>query len=243
MTLMREYYRGFLSAEGKKFYDLILRNIRGLAIDGEITLHGLFSQHDLEDASKAYMALRDDRPEFYFMDNQVQVILSFPGRMVIKQKKRFTFDQIKRINNILRKSIAEILEINNSKSVIDIERQIYRKIATSYTYRAGVYSHDLSGLLVYKEGVCESLSGILVVALREAGIPAAKVRGFAKNEPHCWTKVQINGQEYHLDVTWDMEYAKLSLFLRYFNVSEKKILRDHVIESPGYSVVSTHWGI
>lgn len=243
MTLMREYYRGFLSTEGKKFYDLILKNIRGLAIDGKITLYGLFSQQDLEDASKAYMALRDDRPEFYFMDNQVQGILSFPGRMVIKQNKRFTYDQIKRINNILRKSIGEILEINNPKSVIDIERQIYRKIATSYTYRAGVYSHDLSGLLVYKEGVCESLSGILVVALREAGIPAAKVRGFAKNEPHCWTKVQINGQEYHLDVTWDMEYAKLSLFLRYFNVSEKKILRDHVIESPGYSVVSTYCGV
>lgn len=241
MTLMHEYYRNQLTKNGQKIYDQILLNIHKLALNGTIELYGFYSEHSLDDAVKAYIALRDDRPEFYFLDHRVEVILSFPGVLRIKQKKRFTMEQISRINALLRKEIAYILEKSRDSNVLIREKKIYRSIATAYRYKEGDLSHDLSGLLVYKEGVCEALAGLLVVALREAGIPAIKVHGRARNENHCWTKVWINGQSYHLDVTWDLSFSKMFAHFRYFNVTEDVILRDHIIDASGTVRISSKY--
>lgn len=232
MTLMREYYKNQLTQQGQRIYDLILKNIHKLALDGVVVLHGFYSEQSLSDAADAYIALRDDRPEFYFLDNKVKVILSFPGTLKIQQDKRFTYTQIKRINALLRKEIKNILDKSRDLDVVYREKKIYKHIATTYKYRDGELSHDLSGLIVYKEGVCEAIAGLLVIALREAGIPAIKIHGKARNENHCWTKVWINGQPYHLDVTWDLSSYKLFALFRYFNVTEDVILRDHTIDAP-----------
>ena len=232
MTLMREYYKNQLTERSKKIYEALLNNISKLALNGVVELHGFYSEQSLSDAANAYIALRDDRPEFYFLDSKVEVILSFPGILRIKQDKRFTFTQIKRINSLLRKEIENIVENCWSADVLIREKKIYEHIATTYKYREGELSHDLSGLIVYKEGVCEAIAGLLVIALREAGIPAIKVHGRARNENHCWTKVWIKGQPYHLDVTWDLSSYKTFAFFRYFNVTEKAILRDHSIDEP-----------
>lgn len=232
MTLMRDYYKNQLTQHGQRIYEALLNNINKLALDGAVVLHGFYSGQSLSDAADAYIALRDDRPEFYFLDNKVEVILSFPGILKIKQDKRFTFAQIKRINTLLRKEIKNILENCRDSDVLGREKKIYTHIASSYKYREGELSHDLSGLIVYKEGVCEAIAGLLVIALREAGIPAIKVHGRARNENHCWTKVWIKEQPYHLDVTWDLSSHKAFALYRYFNVTENVILRDHRIDEP-----------
>lgn len=231
MTLMREYYKNQLTRQGQRIYDLLLNNIHKLALDGVVVLYGFYSEQSLSDAADAYIALRDDRPEFYFLDNKVEVILSFPGNLKIQQDKRFTFTQIKRINSLLRKEVENILEKCEDSDVLVKEKKIYWLIATSYRYKDGDLSHDLSGLIVYKEGVCEAIAGLLVIALREAGIPAIKVHGRVRNENHCWAKVWVKGQPYHLDVTWDLASHKAFVLFRYFNVTENVILRDHTIDA------------
>jgi len=239
MTLMREYYRNQLSNQGQEIYDSLLRNISRLAKDGEVEIHGFYTEQNLSDAADAYIALRDDRPEYYFLDNRIRVILTSPGILKIKQEKRFTYTQIKRINALIRKEIGSILTNCTSSDLLVREKKIYRRIASNYKYKDGELSHDISGLIVYKEGVCESLSGLLVIALREAGIPARKVYGRARNENHTWTKAWINGSPYHLDITWDLTSHKMFPIFRYFNVSENVILRDHIIDEPLSSRVAS----
>lgn len=239
MTLMREYYKNMLTPSSQRIYEKILENINKLARNGYVELHGFYSSHSLEDAANAYIALKDDRPEFYFMDNTIRVTLSPLGVLKIEQNKRFTFSQIKRINNLLRREIKKILNSSNTSNVLIKEKRIYKKIAATYKYNEGELSHDLSGLLVYKEGVCEALAGLLVIALREAGIPAIKVNGIAKNENHCWTKAWIDGTPYHLDVTWDLPLVKLCGHCRYFNVTEDVIKRDHRINTSIRSRIDT----
>ncbi len=230
MTLMLDYYKKQLTGEGKRIYDALLSNIGKLARKGSIQLYGFFSQSAMEDAAQAYMALRDDRPEFFFLDKQVEITYSSIGVLRIRQPKRFSYDQIVRINRLLIKKVHEILEKTEGKPVIYREKEIYRNIATSFRYKEGYLSHDISGLIIFNEGVCESLSGLLVLALREAQIPAIKQRGYARNERHSWVKAWIDGRPYHLDVTWDMPLAKMNMQYRYFNLTEDEIKTDHMID-------------
>ncbi len=230
MTLMHDYYKQFLTRDGMSIYEMLLRNIHKLARKGSVTLYGFFSKSAMQDAAQAYMALRDDRPEFFFLDKQVEIISSSIGTLTIRYQNRFSYSQIVRINRLLRRRLREILEKSEGMPVIYREKDIYRQIASSYKYREGLFSHDLSGLLMFNEGVCESLSGLLVLALREAGIPAIKQRGYARNERHSWVKAWIEGRPYHLDVTWDMPRVKLGMRCQYFNLSEDVIKKDHMID-------------
>ena len=236
MTLMHDYYKNQLTDEGKRIYDALLSNINKLARRGSIQLYGFFLKSTMEDAAQAYMALRDDRPEFFFLDKQVEITYSSIGVLRIRQPKRFSFDQIVRINRLLVKKIHEILEKSEGKPVIYREKEIYRYIATSFQYKEGDLSHDISGLIIFNEGVCESLSGLLVLALREAKIPAIKQRGYARNERHSWVKAWINEREYHLDVTWDMPLARMNMRYRYFNLTEEEIKRDHFLDDSNRNI-------
>ena len=233
MNLMRDYYRSYLSDDGKVVYDLILDDIHKLATDNRVVIDLKNPSFDLNNACKAYHALRNDRPEFYFMGNSVKATLL--GRILtIHQEKRFSYDQIKRINRLLRETVDHLVSDSYDERIVCRERNIYTTIAKTYTYGEGRFSHDLSGLLVFGQGVCEALAGLLVIALRESDIPAVKVRGIGKKSPHCWTKVMIGGSEYHLDVTWDLQRIRNNNKAQYFNLNEKKIKKDHIIEMPGY---------
>ena len=44
--------------------------------------------------------------------------------------------------------------------------------------------------------------------------------------PHMWNSVKIDGNWYHLDITWD---DSENAYYHYFNLSDKVIKRDHVI--------------
>jgi len=231
MILMRDHYKNQLTACGQEIYDRIESNIHCLAKNAYVELNGGYSAQNLKDAVKAYLALREDRPEFYFMDNKVEAVVSSKGILNIRQSKRFSFDQIKRINAILRREVAGILEMSLASDDLTKEKNIYKNIASRYHYKDGDLSHDLSGLLIFKEGVCESLAGMLVITLREAGIPACKINGIARNSRHSWTKAWINGVAYHLDVTWDLTNKSPFARYRYFNVTESMIRKDHIIET------------
>ena len=60
-------------------------------------------------------------------------------------------------------------------------------------------------------------------------------RGDAKNddgeiEPHMWNIVKINGNNYHLDVTWDDNDQTDSPYIKthlYFNLTTKQISENH----------------
>ena len=67
--------------------------------------------------------------------------------------------------------------------------------------------------------------------LRLAGIPCRLVSGEADNELHMWNLVQIGGNWYHLDSTWD-DSSDLSRYF-YFNLTDRQIQEDHSVSTQG----------
>lgn len=227
MMPMYEYYKDKLNLQGKQIYEGLLRNISMLASVGYVELKGLFNNSVLRDVKYAYKALRLDRPEYFFLGHNLIIKYSADGILTIRHNLKYSKEHVIRMNRVLIYTVRELISGTENMSILDRERTIYMRVGQTFTYKESDNAHDLSGLLVYKDGVCESLAAMLVVAFREAGIPAIVVQGYGKKEAHRWSKVWIDGKAYYVDVTWDMNKCKYGNHLKYFNLTSQQMSKDH----------------
>lgn len=227
MMPMYEYYKDKLNTQGKQIYEGLLHNISMLASVGYVELKGSFNGSVFRNAQNAYKALRLDRPEYFFLGHNLITKYSSDGILTIRHNLKYSKEHVIRMNKVLIHTVKELISGTENMSILDRERTIYMRVGKTFTYKESDNAHDLSGLLVYKDGVCESLAAMLVVAFREAGIPAIVVQGYGKKEAHRWSKAWIDGNEYYLDVTWDMNKCKKDNNLKYFNLTSQQMSRDH----------------
>ena len=224
---MYEYYKDKLEPQGKRIYEGLLRNISMLASVGYIELKGSFNSLVFRDAQYAYKALRLDRPEYFFLGHNLMTKYSSEGILTIRHNLKYSWNHVIRMNRVLVHTVRELISGTENMSILDRERTIYMRMGKNFIYKESDNAHDLSGLLVYKDGVCESLAAMLVVVFREAGIPSIVVQGYGKREPHRWSKVWIGENVYYLDITWDMGKCKFGNRLEYFNLTSQQMSRDH----------------
>ena len=67
----------------------------------------------------------------------------------------------------------------------------------NYDYEFNHYHAD--GVLFGGTGVCDSYSKAYLFLLREAGVPVIRITSYG----HSWNAVQLGGEWYNVDVTWD----------------------------------------
>lgn len=89
------------------------------------------------------------------------------------------------------------------------------------------------GALVEGEAVCEGYARALQLLMSYAGISCRLATGVSQEDLHMWNVVQIDGQWYHLDPTWN-DSANMPRY-DYFNVTDEIISLDHTLD-PNYSV-------
>ena len=73
-----EYYRGFLTRQGQAFYDRINTQLLRGDYSGKTTFSLSNPETSASDGFAAYKAIRDDRPEFFFLGYQSEFTRSVP---------------------------------------------------------------------------------------------------------------------------------------------------------------------
>jgi len=97
---------------------------------------------------------------------------------------------------------------------------------------ARVTRHEVIGPLTNGVGVCEGMAKTVKLLCDGLGLPcmiAVSDRDRANGERylHAWNIVQLGGQCYHLDATFDNSLSKYGTRYDYFNLDDTKIFRDH----------------
>lgn len=129
------------------------------------------------------------------------------------------------------------------KQIIKPKMSDFEKVKTIHDYiiNNSYYSDHKdpsphSPYKIFKEGrgVCQAYTLATYKLLEEAGIMSYYVTGTADNGKgracHVWNLVNIDGEYYHLDVTWDdpiYSSGKNGLRYDYFLISEEKISASH----------------
>ena len=234
------FYRDQLkSRQAKSFYDTILRSISRGNLGGIYLLTYKNRNAAIDDSFAAIKALRQDRPEFFFIGIKSTAILR-NDQLVLMNQVPYTPEQIQKIQIRLDRFLETVTVGTAGLSDWEREKMIYRRIIRHLTYidhstddKPKSYDHDIVGPLLQGSGVCEGFSCLLMLALRRAGIPCIRVSGFGRNEAHCWNIAWIDGTPAHLDITWDSVNDRGDVGFFYFNLTDEQITRDHKITTRG----------
>lgn len=180
--------------------------------------------------AKNYYAMCYDHPELFWL---YQAIENYIGYIVPKEYKAgtptdvyFVLDseyanyeeEMTAFNNAAEEFLADI---DTNASEPEIERQIHDKLVDMVTYDTETSGGDLNdlahtayGALVENSNgqkntaVCDGYAAAYVYLLQQCGINAALVPGVAGDSAdeaggHAWNVVQLDGDWYEVDSTWD----------------------------------------
>ena len=134
-------------------------------------------------------------------------------------------------------------QFDSIKSMDDYGKELFihdfclKQMKYDYTFCKSSFS--VIGPIIHKIAVCEGISKLVKLIFDYTGIRCIVVEGRVTNpmtgiiEAHAWNVVEIFGQFYHLDVTFDLTLTNEQNRYDYFNLSDNEIKRDHIIK--GYT--------
>ncbi len=99
----------------------------------------------------------------------------------------------------------------------------------------GEYADNIYGALVDGQALCEGYAKAFSYLCGRVGIENTIVTGYA-DEAHMWNMVKLDGNWYHVDLTWDHPDAALSaaypdaVLYNYFLVSDADITDERTID-------------
>jgi len=119
--------------------------------------------------------------------------------------------------------VARILPQMNQGSDYDKVKKVHDYLCNHITYtlndRPEIYT--AYGALVEGKAVCEGYAIAFQRLMEAMGIPCYIASGVVQGEDHAWNLVQLNGQWYHLDATWDDQVNRI--IYKYFLLSGPKM--------------------
>lgn len=140
--------------------------------------------------------------------------------------------------------------VTDGMSDYEIAKALHDYLATHNKYDMRLYSGNLPalsrtsyGALVNRTSVCSGYALAYQHLMEDAGIPCEYVTGMTTRGSHAWNIVQIDGEWYHVDVTWDDPTPDRDGYVRYkyFLKSDKAMSRDHISWEASHTCTSTKY--
>ena len=161
----------------------------------------------------------------------------YNGDFEVAVTYRMTADEISSMNMAVEKAAKEIIS-QLSPDMDDYEKLKYFHdylILNCKTDKTYSFADTAYGALVEKKALCEGYSKAFAYLCNLAGIENAIVTG-ETYVPHMWNMVKLDGNWYHVDVTWDKPADELHkifpdvILYQYFMVTDSVINNTHIID-------------
>ena len=144
-----------------------------------------------------------------------------PAYLVTRSEKAYMEAELER-------AVEEITSLVTATEPFEIELQLHDLLCQRVSYsddKNDEMIYTAYGALVNGKAICEGYTRAMQLLLSKFGILSTTVSGVAENEGHMWNLVNIDGNWYHLDVTWNDADGFISH--EYFNITDSEISLDH----------------
>ncbi len=193
--------------------------------------------------------LEDDYDLYYYF-NSYQISYIKENNSVKEVSILFQYsndrESILKRNLEVQNKIDEIIRSVIKPGMTDFEKEIaihdYIAGNSRYdnNYEKGKVPKDANtsyGVLINGTGVCGGYASAMNKLLKAAGIESIIITGEAgekgKYEPHAWNLVKLDGEYYHIDVTWNDPIYTFNgvrrdvIHYTYFNLTDEEMSKDH----------------
>ncbi len=159
----------------------------------------------------------------------------------IEYTYRFTAAEMSNMNRASEAAADKILEgITDDMSDYDKLKYFHDYlIKNCKSDTEDKFANTIYGTLVNGKALCEGYAKSFSYLCNRAGIENMIVTGMT-NVAHMWNMVKVDGNWYHIDVTWDKPEGPLEelypdmVMYQFFMVTDSVIENDHVIWTVGY---------
>ena len=193
------------------------------------------SEAEVRTVSKA---LSDDHPEIFWLTGTMGYY-SDEGMTAIQIYSNFSPEEVKTRVNAMRAVANEFYAtVPDGLSEPEREIMVHDYLIDHVTYDPQVDTINLDnnnpdtytayGALVNGVSVCEGYARAFQMLLNGLGIDCVNVIGRSQDQMHIWNAVKLDGEWYHVDVTWDDQEESYARHL-YCNVNEDYLREDHSI--------------
>lgn len=181
---------------------------------------------DLERLKRVFEAVYNDHPELFWMDTSFSCKYLEDGTCV-----EVTLDYNETVNDL---AAAREMFLGQAEVILSRARSLgsdYEKEKYVHDALAKQVEYDLNGRMnqsaysgmVTARTVCAGYARAFQYLMQQLGIPCYYCTGFA-GEDHAWNIVQLGGEYYNVDVTWD-DTAELTY--DYFNKTDAQFAPTH----------------
>ncbi|NMP37068.1 MAG: hypothetical protein GX051_02930 [Clostridiales bacterium] len=228
----RLYYNN-LSENAKQAYERIMAEIKTHPKEIEIP------ELNSVELDEMFKALCYDNPELLCMGRSCKTMTSgwsFSKRCVFIPEYSCSLEECNKRSELLGKAVDSIIS-GASGIASDYEKELYvhdcivKACSYSETDEKAISAYDA---LVRGEAVCEGYSRAAQLLLSRMGVRNYLITGKAVDKQgdsqlHMWNVVYIDGNPYHLDVTWDDPDGAPdgAVSHTYFNLNDSEIAFDH----------------
>ena len=188
----------------------------------------------METLSTLFFQLRLDHPEIFYAVGFSCRAVPEAAFVEFCPEYRFEKKRIREHRQAIEARVMRLLRQLRSLPPVEQERAIHDFIVENVRYDKleKPYSHEVIGPLTNGVGVCEGMAKTVKLLCDGLGLPcmiAVSDRDRANGERylHAWNIVQLGGQCYHLDATFDNSLSKYGQRYDYFNLDDTMIFRDH----------------
>ncbi len=142
-------------------------------------------------------------PELFYADNRIAYFYDQQGK-VTKVEFMYTMSQeeITAASETYQREIDYIVSlVEPTLSEAEKALFVHDYLIASYSYDTEETSFDALSFFTGRSGVCQAYSLAYMAVLRELGIDVVMVTSDEMN--HAWNLVEIDGQWYHVDLSFD----------------------------------------
>lgn len=239
-----KFYYEKLDGIEKHAYNEIITNIYDMP--EEIEVPGI----DAEQLDRVFSAILMDNPDLFFVGRKCtlssRMLRTYCAVEYIVTKEEYLAQREE-----IESKVQEIVSsLSDTEDEWQTELEIHDYIIDNCRYELSepkLVCSSVYGVLINGYGACEGYSRAAKLLFDEVGIRSALVSGISKSYdgkegPHMWNAVEINGDFYYLDCTWDdpvTEDGSHTKSYSYFNVTTKMISETHSEFSYNFICVDT----
>lgn len=231
-------YYDQLNAQTKEVFDYIMGNI--LARTEVIQFKKPVALEQLE---KMVYILRWDFPELYYVGTTFSYSSTEEGVVSYTPQYVISEDDYAYMQSQVDGVVERIKEACKGLSRYKTELYVHEYLVKNCTYdKVSKNAANLYGALVEQKAKCDGYSSSMMYILNKCGIKTSQVIGVAsdgeKREGHAWNVVELGGQFYYLDATWDdaddsLKEVGVPVWYDYFNFTydemlEKRDIRENL---------------
>lgn len=142
------------------------------------------------------------------------------------------------IASVLKRAVRDSVtpDMNDAQKALALHNWLAAHCTYDHEGSAGDNKNRAYGALVMRTAVCEGYKAAYAMLAKYAGLEV----GSASGGNHAWNQVKIDGQWYHVDVTWDGQEGFSDVSYSNFLVSDSRARRNgHTISYQDNSCTST----